>query len=477
MSAQIERLRNMSRNVGLFWVYILYVGLAISTIATFVEQPRLLHEWQSVGILALTAAFGWWYWFGYGTVRLRRVGFGMMSRKNDTYWQERIGGTQEGIHWTSVAYWAVLLAINLALVSLDVNYKWMLFGVYGVSMFVMALPQSLWLTVPTAALLFVVFGWIPRSSDPGQWLGFVSGIFIFVIYSATAYVPVLLIRGRVARERMFEQLERSHRALEEAHRQLAAAAVRDRELAVLRERGRLGRDMHDTLGHSLALIAVKLEAAQRLRSVDPGRADHEVAATQGIAREALADLRAAIANLRGPLVANLPLSEALAREARDAAARASWQLACDVSPDAGPLDDRAYETLLRVGGEALANAERHARASSVWVSLAREGDDVVLRVHDDGIGILTTNPPRGASLVPAAVAAEHAASQAFGAPAVLPPAAPTELTELEEITSPHGHYGIAGMRERIAALGGRFAIGPDGDGRGTIVEARIPAAR
>ena len=107
-----------------------------------------------------------------------------------------------------------------------------------------------------------------------------------------------LLRGRFQRERMFLELQQSHHELEEAHRQLEQAAEHERELAVLRERGRLARDMHDTLGHSLALMTVKLEAAQRLRAVNPDRADHEVAATQAIARDALAELRTAIADLR-----------------------------------------------------------------------------------------------------------------------------------------------------------------------------------
>ncbi len=87
------------------------------------------------------------------------------------------------------------------------------------------------------------------------------------VYCAVIYLPLALLRGRFQREWTFHQLEQSHRDLEEAHRQLEEAAVHERELAVLRERGRLARDMHDTLGHSLALMAVKLEAAQRLRAV------------------------------------------------------------------------------------------------------------------------------------------------------------------------------------------------------------------
>ena len=215
--------------------------------------------------------------------------------------------------------------------------------------------------------------------------------------------------------------------------------------------------MHDTLGHSLALMAVKLEAAQRLRAVDPARADHEVAATQAIARGALAELRDAIANLRaseseGSNGAREPLGDALIHAAEACAARVGWRLTCEIAPDIEPVSDQAYEALLRTGIEALTNCERHARAQSIRLTLTRQGDLVCLRIEDDGVGILTTNPPQRVRI----------GAQANGAP-------------VEAIISPQGHFGITGMRERITSAGGAFTIGTGADGRGACVEALLPA--
>jgi len=89
--------------------------------------------------------------------------------------------------------------------------------------------------------------------------------------------------------------------------------------------------------------------------------------------------------------------------------------------------------------------------------LRREGDDIVLIVADDGVGILTTNPP------PARAAGDGASDGEDAIP-----------------DCPPGHYGIAGMRERVRALGGAFRIGPSAPAgpargrRGTVVEARVP---
>jgi signal transduction histidine kinase len=139
----------------------------------------------------------------------------------------------------------------------------------------------------------------------------------------------------------------------------------------------------------------------------------------------------------------------------------------DIAEDLCALNERTYETLLRVGLEALTNVEHHARAHAVRLELRREWDDIVLRIIDDGQGVLVTNPPS----VPA-VAAPLARAR-------------SELTDASEqsseaevplITSAPGHYGITGMRERVTALGGRFHIGPAaGKGLGTLVEARVPA--
>ena len=184
--------------------------------------------------------------------------------------------------------------------ALNDNFAWLVWVPFGMSLSLLPMPRCLLLVVPTVLLAMGFYGGLPDNFSPPELLKFATFAMGLAVYSAVIYLPLALLRGRFQREWTFHQLEQSHRDLEEAHQQLEEAAVHERELAVLRERGRLARDMHDTLGHSLALIAVKLEAAQRLRPVDPDRADHEVLATQAIARDALAELRAAIADLRVP---------------------------------------------------------------------------------------------------------------------------------------------------------------------------------
>jgi signal transduction histidine kinase len=459
VESDIERLRGYSRNINLFWLVILFFSLLIATLSTFLPAPRLLGQPRGWAMLALTLAFALVYWRGF---------WWSTSRNRYSYWRERVC-KPNAIHWGIVLAWALLLGTTVALILLSSNYAWLLFSVYGMSFAVMPLPRSLVLSVPTALIMFTIFGWLPKDTRPETLLATASSVLTFVIISFISYLPYMLLMGRFERERVYAELQRSHRELAEAHRQLEASAARDRELAVLRERGRLARDMHDTLGHSLVLIAVKLEAAQRLRSVDATRADHEIGATQEIVRNTMMELRTSIADLRSAQPPAEPLGEALARLAYEAGARAGWQVTCDVAPEVGPLDVQTAEALLRMGSEALANVERHAHARAVRLVLAREGCAVVLRVEDDGVGILSTNPPRepAPARTPAAVAA--AGGKVPGWSAATDSEAPVE------ISSPPGHYGIRGMRERVSALGGTFAIGPASAGKGTAVEARVPA--
>src|SRR5262249_2726286 len=88
--------------------------------------------------------------------------------------------------------------------------------------------------------------------------------------------------------------------LQAAQHDLEVARQRDAELAALRERERLARDLHDSLGHALVALSVQLEAVQRLYAVDPARASAHVDAMKDLTRASMAELRRALEGLRTP---------------------------------------------------------------------------------------------------------------------------------------------------------------------------------
>jgi signal transduction histidine kinase len=210
-------------------------------------------------------------------------------------------------------------------------------------------------------------------------------------------------------------------------RQLQESRAAQIEAAAAAERGRLARDMHDVLAHSLSALALQLEAT-RLLARDRG-ADAEVVGAveraHRLAAGGLDEARRAIAALRGD---ELPGPERL-RDLTEAFAGAS-DVECDLRVDGDPraLGAEAAMAVYRTAQEALTNVRRHSGAERVAVELAYGPDDVRLVVHDDGR--------------PEPVAAS-------------------------------GGYGLTGMRERAELLGGRLQAGPAD--RGFRVELWLPA--
>jgi signal transduction histidine kinase len=188
-----------------------------------------------------------------------------------------------------------------------------------------------------------------------------------------------------------------------------------------------------------------LEAARRLRERDPQRCDHELEATAEIARATMDDLRASIADLRSPVLEREPASRALASYARDMAQRAGLSVSYDLHPDIEGLSAPVEETLWKVGQEALANIEKHAHAQNVTLHISRQDGSILMRIADDGVGL------------------------------------PSELLQCREngkheCDSPAGHYGLKGMYERVASMGGHLSLRPAQSvaPHGAIVEVELP---
>lgn len=200
--------------------------------------------------------------------------------------------------------------------------------------------------------------------------------------------------------------------------QLAELARRQRaELDIVEERNRVARDVHDILGHSLTVITVKTELAQRLIDVDLGRARTELADIERLAREALAGVRDTVGGLR-----EVSLHGELAN-ARTALAAAD--IAADLPADA-QLPDVAHSELFGwVLREAITNVIRHSAARHCTVQVTATS----IEVADDGRG----------------------------------------LGKSQESSS-----GLTGLRERVRAAGGTLTLSAPKEG-GVCVRATVPA--
>jgi two-component system sensor histidine kinase DesK len=319
----------------------------------------------------------------------------------------------QGVLETSTTAWAAALGIAFVVV-------------FGVAFLVAApiawaLPVAgrLWVCAALFALTFLLFPWLGWGIA-GAWtyVGVIIGMCVFpwrltwplilglgilalVMNGLTdgwseniLYLPAIIVSISL----MMAAFARTTAAMN----QLRATQAQLEGLAVERERGRVARDIHDILGHSLTVITVKSELAGRLIDVDPARAKAEVAEVETLARGALADVRATVAGVRGVTVSGELAS------ARSALTAAGIRAELPSSTDTVPLDSR--ELAGWVVREGVTNVLRHSAASVCRITLGARG----VEIADDGVG-------------------------------------PTE--------SAASSSGLSGLRERVETAGGRMSVG------------------
>ena len=199
-------------------------------------------------------------------------------------------------------------------------------------------------------------------------------------------------------------------------------------LAVIQERNRLAREIHDSLGHFLTTIHVQLEAAQAIHARDPDSALAAVAKAQGLARDALVEVRRSVSTLQADR-APAPLAASL----RDLASTTDgWgaTVSLEVLGEVRGAAPEAEHALFRAAQEGLTNVRKHAHARTARVTLDYRQPDwrIGLQVADDGDGAVAGSA---------------------------------------------GH-GLVGLRDRIGALGGRV-VAENGPGAGFRLQVEIPA--
>jgi two-component system sensor histidine kinase DesK len=191
-----------------------------------------------------------------------------------------------------------------------------------------------------------------------------------------------------------------------------------RRLAATAERERIGRDLHDLLGHTLSLITLKLELSRKLFDRDHETALRELTDAENVARKALAEVRSAVTGMRATDLAAELASAHLLLE--------SSGVNMLYEPPDGNVPSAVEPVLAMIVREAVTNIARHAKATRTRIRIEREGKTLKLFIADDGRGGV----------------------HEFG-------------------------NGLEGMRERVAALGGTLEIDSP-RGKGTTFCVSVP---
>lgn len=212
--------------------------------------------------------------------------------------------------------------------------------------------------------------------------------------------------------------------------QMARLGDQARQAAILEERNRIARDIHDTLAQGFTGVVLNLEAANRaLKKDNDDAALEHIEHARSLAQAGLAEARLSVRALRPEALQQADLGNALQALLRRAEARGTLRTRYNVTGEQIPLPDEVESELLRIAQEGVTNILKHAGAQHVELELTFGTDSISLLLADDGAGF--------------------------------------------DSRAHHDGFGLLGMRERAERIGGRLLV-TSRPARGTRVETVIP---
>ena len=278
-----------------------------------------------------------------------------------------------------------------------------------------------------------------RIGDPRE----LTNIFLFLIGSA--FIAVLGVANRRDREALRKAAGDLNERVKERTIELGQAnqSLRDLTARLLQlqdeERRRIARELHDSVGQSLSILAINLStvSAEINRLITTASKVNDSA---GLVRELTDDIRTISYLLHPPFLDERGLSSALRWYTEGFAERSNIQVDFETVDDLERMPQEYETAIFRLIQECLTNIHRHSGSSTAKIRITRSAAGIVVRVEDRGKGIL-----------------------------------PDKQVEMNSSGTPG--VGIRGMRERVHQLGGSLEIHSDGLGKGTVVTAILPIVR
>ena len=258
----------------------------------------------------------------------------------------------------------------------------------------------------------------------------VPPLYTFVVFKFEDLLTLcVFLATAIMTSQLASVLRRRAEQAKSRERELRLLYEQAQELAALQERQRLARELHDSVSQALYGISLGAHTAGEALESDPEQAMASIEYVIALAEAGLAEMRALIFELRPESLEIEGLVAALTRQV--AVLRTRYKLTVDATLDNEPdLPLEVKHALYRIAQEALHNIVKHARASTVMLRLARQGNEIILQVRDNGKGF--------------------------------DPARPFP-----------GHFGVRSIEERVARIDGTLTI-ESVPGQGTCIDVRVP---
>jgi signal transduction histidine kinase len=307
--------------------------------------------------------------------------------------------------------------------------------------------KSIQLLVPSSRNIRVLSR--PSWLTPQHFLMVLAGAFIVIVIGSTWIVMVLRRNSALRlliheRELDRKELQQAHDTLEwrvkERTRQLKVQITARKESdlqskAVLSERTRLAKELHDTIEQTMTGVTLQLNAVAKLLQQNPDTAGHHLSLARSMVRSSRVDLRRSIWDLRSRELEQFDLPTALLISGNQIADGANIRIEVEKKGTVRSLPETVEENILRVGQEAITNTVKHSGATYLSLELEYSAEDVILTVKDNGNGFTPEN-----------------------------------------CVGPNdGHFGLLGMSERAKRLNGKISI-TSAPGAGTMIRIEIPVS-
>jgi signal transduction histidine kinase len=214
-----------------------------------------------------------------------------------------------------------------------------------------------------------------------------------------------------------------------------------RQIAVMEERNRMAREIHDTLAQGFSGIILQLEAAEQAMASDEPALQRHLNQARNLARKSLAEARRSVWNLRPQALEQKPLAEAIKQEADRFSQTTGINLKLNILGNKRNLPPEIEAGILRIFQESVTNVRKHAKATEVEVNLTFSDATAELTVRDNGVGFK-----------------------------------PKVAGDGDGGKKKSDTFGLISMRERARGFGGTFEV-QSRVGRGTLVKIVIPIGK
>ncbi|MFJ7977231.1 histidine kinase [Peribacillus sp. NPDC096379] len=220
--------------------------------------------------------------------------------------------------------------------------------------------------------------------------------FCFVVFGAV--VGNLIHRLFAASEtvrKQYKQLNESHTELSQAHQQLTQYSQQLEQLTLIRERNRIAREIHDTVGHKMTALLVQLELVKELMNRDEKKSKEIVGVCDNLVRSALEEIRFSVKTLENDTTESISFIQSVRIMLEDFHHSTDMQSVLELEGDPAIIPTSLQLTISRVIQETLTNAKRHGAATMSTIHLGCFPEKITLNITDNGIGINEIKPGFG----------------------------------------------------------------------------------